>query len=73
MENYKLPVPLAASNWRLREALGDQLERGRLITQTFTLGQKLAFEDPAFGILVNNLTLDLSGLDGQGRFPASGN
>lgn len=70
MENYFLPVPLAAQNWRLREALGDQLERGRLITQTFLMGKHEFRKDANFAATMNRLTLDLSSLDGQGSFPA---
>lgn len=64
MENYHLPVPLAASNWRLREALDDQLERGRLITQTFLMGKYEARKDANFAATIHNLTIDLSSLDG---------
>lgn len=70
MENYRLPVPLAASNWRTREALGDQLERGRLITQTFLLGKYESRKDVDFAVEMNKLTLALSRQDGQGCFPA---
>lgn len=69
MENYHLPVPLAASNWRLREALDDQLERGRLITQTFLMGSYEAKKDPAFEAIMNNMTIKLSNLDGHTRLP----
>lgn len=68
-ENFYLPVPLAAQNWRLRETTGDILDRGRLITQTFTLGMRMAEADPTFADDMRKLTVQLSDLDGHGRFP----